>query len=121
LIKHQKNKTFAMIDAGMNDLLRPALYHAKHRICELKVRSGSAESYHVVGPVCETSDQFCSHHLMIKPGDYLSILDVGAYGMSMASNYNTRLKPAEVLVTDNTWHVIRQRGSYHDLCQLEKI
>ncbi len=121
IIKKKQKKTFAVIDAGMNDLLRPALYQAKHRICSLTVQPGIPKSYHVVGPVCESSDQFFDHELSIQEGDYLSILDVGAYGMSLASSYNSRPKPVEVLVNQKTWKIIRHRESYEQLCQLEII
>ena len=93
-----------MIDAGMNDLIRPALYQARHRIVALEPARSTAESelvpWRVVGPVCESSDDFGEHRLPIQPPEAVAILDAGAYGYTMASQYNGRSLPVEVFLRD---------------------
>jgi diaminopimelate decarboxylase len=106
----------------MNDLMRPALYDAYHDIQAVSPREGEATNYEIVGPVCETGD-FLGHdrRLNLQEGDVLAIMSAGAYGMSMASNYNTRGRAAEVMVDGDTCHLIRQREQISDLFALEKI
>ncbi len=119
-IKHAESKNFAIVDAAMNDLMRPALYNAYHDIVAVKPRAGEANIYEIVGPVCESGD-FLGHDrkLNLQEGDLLAIKSAGAYGMSMASNYNTRPRAAEVMVDGNSFHVIRQREKVADLFSLE--
>jgi len=93
-------RRWLMIDAGMNDLLRPALYQAKHRIVPLSRATGELRRWRVVGPVCESSDDFGEHELPGAAFDAVAILDAGAYGYTMASRYNGRALPAEVFVRD---------------------
>ena len=121
-LKHTEAKNFAIVDAAMNDLMRPALYDAYHDIQAVSPREGVASNYEIVGPVCETGD-FLGHdrRLNLQEGDVLAIMSAGAYGMSMASNYNTRGRAAEVMVDGDTCHLIRQREQISDLFALEKI
>jgi diaminopimelate decarboxylase len=121
-LKHTEAKNFAIVDAAMNDLMRPALYDAYHDIQAVSPREGVATNYEIVGPVCETGD-FLGHdrHLNLQEGDVLAIMSAGAYGMSMASNYNTRGRAAEVMVNGDACHLIRQREQISDLFALEKI
>ncbi len=121
-LKHTEAKNFAIVDAAMNDLMRPALYDAYHDIQAVSPREGEATNYEIVGPVCETGD-FLGHdrRLNLQEGDVLAIMSAGAYGMSMASNYNTRGRVAEVMVDGDACHLIRQREQISDLFALEKI
>ena len=114
-------KNFAIIDAAMNDLVRPALYDAYHEIVAVAPRSLPATRYEVVGPICESGD-FLGHDrdLSVAPGDLLAILSAGAYGMTMSSNYNTRPRAAEVLVDGDTVHVIRERETLEHLLKGER-
>ena len=99
-VKKNGKKTFVITDAAMNDLIRPALYQAYHEIVPVRPRAGRARAVDVVGPVCETGD-FFARDRMLKPveaGDLVALLDAGAYGMAQSSNYNSRFRPAEVLV-----------------------
>jgi diaminopimelate decarboxylase len=114
-------KSFAIVDAAMNDLMRPALYEAYHGIVPVRPRAGAGMRYDVVGPVCESGD-FLGHdrELCIAPGDLLAVMSAGAYGMSMASNYNTRPRAAEVMVDGDRVHVIREREAVADLFALER-
>ena len=111
-IKKTKNINFIILDAAMNDLMRPALYGAKHRIipCE-KNNKINYIKHEFVGPVCETTDKFLSlqKYQSLNEDDILAICDVGAYGMSLASNYNLRTKPAEVLINKSSIKVIKKR------------
>ena len=120
-LKMGEAKNFAIVDAAMNDLMRPALYDAYHDIVALKPRAGELSTYEVVGPVCETGD-FLGHDrkLNLQEGDLLAIKSAGAYGMSMASNYNTRGRAAEIMVDGDKAYVIRQREKIADLFALEK-
>ena len=115
-------KNFAIVDAAMNDLMRPALYDAFHNIVAVKPRVGAAETYEIVGPVCESGD-FLGHDrsLNLVEGDLLAIMSAGAYGMSMASNYNTRGRAAEVMVDGEQLHLIRAREKIADLFALEHL
>ena len=120
--KRTGRKNFVIVDAGMNDLLRPALYEAYHQIEPVESPRKGTVSTDVVGPVCESGDVFC-HDRGISPvdrGDRLAILSAGAYGFSMASNYNTRPRPAEILVQGNRARVIRTREKVADLWRGEK-
>ena len=121
-LKHTEAKNFAIVDAAMNDLMRPALYDAYHDIQAVSPREGVTTNYEIVGPVCETGD-FLGHdrRLNLQEGDVLAIMSAGAYGMSMASNYNTRGRAAEVMVDGDACHLIRQREQISDLFALEKI
>ena len=120
-LKMGEAKNFAIVDAAMNDLMRPALYDAYHDIVALKPRAGELSTYEVVGPVCETGD-FLGHDrkLNLQEGDLLAIKSAGAYGMSMSSNYNTRGRAAEIMVDGDKAYVIRQREKIADLFALEK-
>ena len=121
-IKETGGQRFAVVDAGMNDLLRPALYGAHHRLCEVIMPSTEAAEYDVVGPVCETADCFLrAGQLRLKAGDFLAIMDAGAYGSVMASNYNTRPRPCELLVHGDRCHIARRRENYYDLLRDEKL
>ena len=119
-LKMGEAKNFAIVDAAMNDLMRPALYDAYHDIIALKPRAGDSHTYEIVGPVCETGD-FLGHDrkLNLQEGDLLAIKSAGAYGMSMASNYNTRGRAAEIMVDGDMAYVIRQREKIADLFALE--
>jgi diaminopimelate decarboxylase len=121
-LKMSEAKNFAIVDAAMNDLMRPALYDAYHDIVAVKPRAGEATNYEIVGPVCESGD-FLGHDrkLNLQEGDLLAIKSAGAYGMSMASNYNTRPRAAEVMVDSDKVFVIRQREKVADLFALEQL
>jgi len=121
-LKHTETKNFAIVDAAMNDLMRPALYDAYHEIVAVKPRQGDVEIYEIVGPVCESGD-FLGHDrkLTLEQGDLLAILSAGAYGMSMSSNYNTRPRAAEVMVDGDECHLIRRRETIAELFALEKV
>ncbi len=114
-------RSFAIVDAAMNDLMRPSLYDAYHDIVPVRPRSGPPSRYEVVGPVCESGD-FLGHDrsLTLAEGDLLAVMSAGAYGMSMASNYNTRPRAAEVLVDGTAAHVIREREALDSLYALER-
>lgn len=120
-VKHNGKKTFVITDAAMNDLIRPALYQAYHEIVPVKRNAGKPRIVDVVGPICETGDFFAHDRELgpIKPGDLLAILDAGAYGMSESSNYNTRLRPPEVLVEGAKARLIRRRETMADLLEPE--
>jgi len=112
-------RAFVVVDAGMNDLLRPALYGAWHEIEAVSPRLGPPMTADVVGPVCETADTFGTDRSLppVEVGDLIAIRDAGAYGAVMASNYNRRPMAAEVLVDDGAWQVIRRRQSIDDMLQ----
>ncbi len=120
-IKDGEHDRFLIIDAGMNDLLRPSLYDAFHEIVPCLLRDGEPEQYQVVGPICETGDTFARNRTMkpLQAGDLIAIKDAGAYGAVMASSYNTRPLVPEVLVEGTEVTVIRQRPSYDDLIGLD--
>jgi diaminopimelate decarboxylase len=121
-LKPTSQRHFAIVDAAMNDLLRPALYGAWQEICPVKPRSGEVLEWDVVGPVCETADFLGkARPLSLSEGDLLSIMGAGAYGYSMTSNYNSRPRAAEVLVEGATTHLISERESVDDLWQRESI
>jgi diaminopimelate decarboxylase len=121
--KTNGSKKFLVVDAGMNDLIRPSLYQAHHEIVPVitSPHGRKQEIVDVVGPVCETGDFFARDRNMreAKEGDLLAILDTGAYGMALASNYNTRPKPAEVLVDGKSAKLIRRRETTSELWRNE--
>jgi diaminopimelate decarboxylase len=121
-VKKNGKKTFVITDAAMNDLIRPALYQAYHEIVPVSPRKGRTAAVDVVGPVCETGDFFARDRKLspVEPGDLLALLDAGAYGMSQSSNYNTRVRPAEVLVDGAKARVIRRRETIDDLLANER-
>jgi diaminopimelate decarboxylase len=121
--KGNEGKRFLVVDAAMNDLIRPALYGAYHEIVPVTKGEATAKSEvtDIVGPVCETGDFFARDRELpvVDEGELLAILDAGAYGMALASNYNTRPRPAEVLVTGKSAKVIRKREKLSDLLRAE--
>ena len=136
-LKHGEEKNFAIVDAAMNDLMRPALYDAYHNILPVKretdtahlprggdraIEKSNTSSYEIVGPICETGD-FIGHarDLSIAPQSLLAVLSAGAYGMSMSSNYNTRPRAAEVIVDGGAVHLVRERETVAQLYAGEKI
>ena len=121
-LKATAAKNFAIIDAAMNDLLRPALYERLARIVPVAERAGAAKAYDIVGPVCESGD-FLGHKrpLALEEGDLLAVLSAGAYGMAMSSNYNSRPRPAEVMVDGDKVHLIRRRESFGGLYAGERL
>lgn len=115
-------KTFKIVDAGMNDLIRPALYEGHHQIVPLqKPANEELHKMDVVGPICESGDFFCQDRMLpdFQPGDCVALMSAGAYGFAMASNYNSRPLPAEVLVEGNTSTLIRKRQTLDDLIEGE--
>lgn len=121
-LKHGEEKNFIVVDAAMNDLLRPALYDAWHDVLPVTQTSGPGQSYEVVGPVCESGDFIArDRSLNVREGDLLAIMSAGAYGMTMSSNYNTRPRPAEVLADNGMAHLIRKRESIADLMAGEML
>ena len=121
-LKHGASKNFAVVDAAMNDLMRPAMYEAWHGVLPVTQREASARVYDVVGPVCESGDWLARERaLAVEPGDLLAIMSAGAYGMTMASNYNTRGRAAEVLVNGEQFRLIRRRETPSELFSLENV
>ena len=122
-VKQNGKKTFVITDAAMNDLIRPALYQAHHEIVPVRPREGKPRIVDVVGPVCETGDFFARDRKLqpLEPGDLVALLDAGAYGMAQSSNYNTRLRPAEVLVEGAKARLIRRRETMADLLAPERF
>jgi diaminopimelate decarboxylase len=120
--KNNGAKKFLVVDAAMNDLIRPSLYKAYHEIVPVRASQAEQEMVDVVGPICESGDFFARDRKLpgIQEGELVAILDAGAYGMSLASNYNTRLRPAEILVEGKSARVIRKRETFQDLVALEK-
>lgn len=119
--KQQTKRSFAILDAGMNDLLRPALYKARHAIVPVIAKEGAQADYDIVGPVCESTDLFAKDVTLSdpRPGDLLAFKSAGAYGAVQASSYNTRPLVPEVLVDGDQWAVVRRRPSVDDLLALE--
>lgn len=112
---------FCIVDAAMNDLIRPALYDAFHDVEKVIDTDGEARDWNIVGPICETGDFLATARpLSLREGDLLAIRDVGAYGFVMSSNYNSRLRPAEVVVEGDSWVVSRRRESINDMLNLEE-
>jgi len=122
-VKRNGSKTFVITDAAMNDLIRPALYQAFHEIVPVRPRVGKARPVDIVGPVCETGDFFARDRLLkpVKSGDLVALLDAGAYGMALSSNYNSRLRPAEVLIEGRRSRLIRRRETIADLLAPELV
>ena len=122
-LKRNGNKRFTIVDAAMNDLIRPSLYQARHEITPVTVAKGRVERVQsdVAGPVCESGDFLARDAMLpaLTPGEYLCVFDAGAYGMSLASNYNTRPRAAEVLVDGTRARLIRRRETMKDLLQQE--
>jgi diaminopimelate decarboxylase len=110
-----------VLDAGMGELIRPALYGSYHRIAPVRPRPSPLLPWDVVGPICESSDVFARDRALppLEVDDLVAILDTGAYGSVMASNYNRHLLPAEVLVDDGQWTLIRRRQTIDDVLALE--
>ena len=119
--RHADGRQFAVLDAGMGELIRPALYGSYHRISPIRPRSGADTPWDVVGPICESSDVFARERLLppFEVQDLVAILDAGAYGSVMASNYNRHLLPPEVLVDAGQWTVVRRRQTLDDVLALE--
>ena len=119
-LKHGEEKNFAIIDAAMNDLARPALYDAYHEVISVTPRNTTSRTYDVVGPICESSDFLArNRNLALESGDLIALLSAGAYGMTMSSNYNTRPRAAEVMVDGEHVHLVRDRESIEALYALE--
>jgi len=117
LTKETGAKKFIVVDAGMNDLIRPSLYSAYHQIVQVKKHGGAAEKVSIVGPICESGDFFAHDRLLpaVKRGDLLAVMAAGAYGYSLSSNYNSRLRAPEILVEGNQFRTIRRRENVEDL------
>lgn len=121
-LKNNDEKHFAIIDAAMNDLMRPALYSAWQEIIPVQKKEGQVQSYDLVGPVCETGDFLGKdRELVIEAGDLLAVRSSGAYGFTMSSNYNTRPRVAEIMVDGNEVHVVRERETIASLFENESI
>ncbi|MEM3673080.1 MAG: diaminopimelate decarboxylase [Candidatus Bathyarchaeia archaeon] len=123
-VKQTPEKTFIGVDAGFNTLIRPAMYGSYHHILVAnKLDAPSTEKYDVVGPICETGDVLAKERMLpsISEGDILAILNAGAYGFSMSSQYNSRPRPAEVLVKDGIYALIRERETFLDLVKGQRI
>ena len=121
--KHSGGKEFVVVDAGMNDLVRPSHYHAYHEIVELEERNRPAVRADIVGPVCETGDFLALDRMMpgLRAGDGLAVLGAGAYGFAMASNYNSRPRAAEVMVDGGRWWISREREAVEQLFSGERM
>jgi len=121
-LKHTDYKNFAIVDVAMNDLIRPTLYQAWQNIVPVVPREGEAQTYDLVGPICETGDFIGKdRELCLAPGDLLAVRSAGAYGFVMSSNYNTRARAAEIMVDGNTAHVVREREKLAELWQSEHL
>jgi diaminopimelate decarboxylase len=121
-LKPSQEKNFAIVDAAMNDMIRPALYQAWLAIDPVTPRVGNARKWDIVGPICETGDFIGKDRtLAIAQGDLLCIKSAGAYGFSMSSNYNSRGRAAEIMVDGANMHEIRQRESFEDLVRGESL
>jgi diaminopimelate decarboxylase len=121
-LKPGEGKNFCVVDAAMNDLPRPAMYQAYHAIVPVRPGSAASQTYDVVGPVCESGDWIGRDRaLAVKPGDALAVMSAGAYCMSMASNYNTRGRAAEVLVEGDKAWLIRERETAADQMRSERL
>jgi diaminopimelate decarboxylase len=122
-VKRTGKKNFVIVDAAMNDLIRPAFYDAYHEIVPLVKKSGATISSDVVGPICESGDYFCKDRPLPKvgEGDLLALLSAGAYGSVMGSNYNARALPTEVLVNGKKFAAVRERQAVKQIWADEKI
>ncbi|MEJ2366549.1 MAG: diaminopimelate decarboxylase, partial [Deltaproteobacteria bacterium] len=116
-------KNFLVVDAGMNDLIRPSLYGSYHHIQPVVDLGRSQMTADVVGPICETGDFLARDRSLpqVEPGELLAVMSAGAYGFTMSSNYNSRRRPAEILVRDNKFKIIRSRETYDDLLKGERV
>ncbi len=120
-LKPTPARSFAIVDAAMNDLLRPALYDAYHGVLAVRRRDGPVRHWDFVGPVCESGDWLARDRgLCIEAGDLVGFASAGAYGMSMSSNYNSRPRAAEVMVDRERVHVVRERETIDSLYALER-
>jgi len=122
-VKSSPRKKFVIVDAGMNDLIRPALYSAYHNVQPLEVKARGKEKVDIVGPICESGDFLAKDRNIpkVKEGEYLAVMSAGAYGFSMSSNYNSRRRAEEILVVKDKVFVIRKRESYDDLTRNEVV
>jgi diaminopimelate decarboxylase len=121
-LKHAEARNFAIVDAAMNDLMRPALYDAYHGVQPVVPREGESDLYDIVGPVCESADWLArNRQLSVQAGDVLALESAGAYAMTMASNYNTRARAAEVMVDGDKHYIVRQRETLEDLLRGESM
>lgn len=122
VVKQNPTRTFVQVESGLNHLIRPMMYDAYHHILNVSNPDGPERLYDVVGYICET-DTFATDRLLpeVRPGDVLSLENAGAYGFSMASNYNARLRPAEVMVYEGRTHLIRRRETFEDLLRGQEI
>jgi diaminopimelate decarboxylase len=121
-IKNGPEKNFVIVNAAMNDLMRPTLYDAFHEIINLSESKSQKKKYDIVGPICETGDFLGKDRLLsVEENNILAILDVGAYGMSMSSNYNSRPKASEIIVDDDKFYTIRNRETFADLINKEQL
>lgn len=119
-LKHGEERNFAVVDAAMNDLMRPALYDAWHDVLPVAAGTIGGKTYDIVGPICESGDFLArGRRLTVSEGDLLAVMSAGAYGMSMSSNYNTRPRAAEVMVDGNMSHLVRERESIAELMSRE--
>ena len=118
-VKRQAGQAFYIVDASMSELIRPALYQAHHEIAPLNRSNAKKETVQVVGPVCETADILASDREMprLQVGDRVAVMTAGPYGMVMASNYNSRARPAEVVVAENggSWRISRRRETFRSM------
>jgi diaminopimelate decarboxylase len=121
--KENEEKRFVIVDAGMNDLVRPSYYGSYHQILPVKEESREEIVADVVGPICESSDFLAKERKMpkVNPGELIAVMSAGAYGFSMSTNYNSRPRVAEVIVRDDQMFVIRRRENYEDLIRGEEI
>jgi diaminopimelate decarboxylase len=121
--KDSGGKRFVIVDAGMNDLIRPSLYHSFHEIVPIIDEQREHRMVDVVGPICETGDFLARQRELpdLKRGEFIAVMSAGAYGFSMASTYNSRRLAAEVLVDGDNAYLVRARGSYEDLIRGEEI
>lgn len=121
-VKRTGKKNFVIVDAAMNDLIRPAFYDSYHEIVPVRRKTGKPLPSDVVGPICESGDYFCKDRPLpkVESGEYIALLSAGAYGSVMGSNYNTRALPAEVLVSGNKSAVVRERQPVEDIWRLER-
>ncbi|AJQ93142.1 diaminopimelate decarboxylase [Gynuella sunshinyii] len=121
-LKQNDEHNFAIVDGAMNDLIRPSLYQAWQDVKPLQLRTGTSHTWDIVGPICETTDFLAKgRQLVIEQGDILAIMDSGAYGFTMASNYNSRPRVAEILVDGQQTHVVRRREIFADLIAHEYL
>ena len=120
-IKKSEHKNFVLVDAAMNDLMRPSLYNAFHEVINLSNTQDSNDIFDIVGPICETGDFLAKdRNIKANQGDILAIMDAGAYGFSMSSNYNSRPRIAEVMVDEDEFYLIRERENFSDLIAHEE-